>query len=318
MEKSLFDLSVLLIFFNRPDTLRQVFAAVKKARPAKLFLACDGPRENCPADAQDIALCKQIVEDIDWECAVYKNYASENMGCGMRPQTAITWAFEHTDRLVVLEDDCVPHESFFPYMKEMLDRYKQDTRIGVVSAFNHCLDWDCGGYSYFFAKMGPLAGAWGSWKRVWDQYDYELKSFDDAYLQKLIYNDISFKRARDKKVNTFSRTRSDLQNHKKLDYWDYQFLFLKYAQSYLAVVPKFSLASNVGLGEKSTHGRVAKNPIPSIFFAEDKHLDFPLTHPRFVVCDREYDNFVDGKYTSPNPIKKQVKRAVRFVKRRFK
>ncbi|MFR6298125.1 MAG: hypothetical protein ACLUML_02715 [Acutalibacteraceae bacterium] len=160
------DLAVLIVFFSRPETLKKVFEQVKKAKPAKLFLACDGARDGNKNDIENIEKCKAIVEDIDWDCKVYKDYAETNMGCGMRPQTAIKNAFDHTEQLIVLEDDCVPHRDFFPYMAEMLERYKDDTRIGLISGFNHFLDWNCGNYSYFFTKVGPMAGAWATWKRV--------------------------------------------------------------------------------------------------------------------------------------------------------
>ena len=44
MKPALVDVSVLILFFNRPKLLAQVFEQVKKARPARLFLYQDGPR----------------------------------------------------------------------------------------------------------------------------------------------------------------------------------------------------------------------------------------------------------------------------------
>ena len=128
MFKANMDLSVLLIFFARPNTFSKVFEAVKKARPSKLFLACDGARDGNTKDVEGIARCKKIVEDIDWECEVYTNYATENLGCGRGPSNAISWAFEYTDSLVILEDDCVPDDTLFPFMKEMLEKYKNDEK----------------------------------------------------------------------------------------------------------------------------------------------------------------------------------------------
>ena len=144
MHKAKLDLAVLLIFFARPNTLAEVFAKVKEARPSKLFLACDGAREGNETDAARIEECKKIVSDIDWECEVYTNYSAVNLGCGRGPQSAISWAFTHVDKLLILEDDCVANETLFPYMKEMLDKYENDERVGIVSGFNHMKNWDCG------------------------------------------------------------------------------------------------------------------------------------------------------------------------------
>ena len=118
MEKANLDLAVLLIFFARPNTLQEVFEKVKKARPSKLFLACDGPRENHQTDRERVEACKRIVSDIDWECEVYTNYADHNQGCGKGPSNAISWAFSYVDKLLILEDDCVADDTLFPFMKE--------------------------------------------------------------------------------------------------------------------------------------------------------------------------------------------------------
>lgn len=306
---------VLLIFFNRPATFQAVFDAVKAARPEKLFLACDGPRSDHPQDAEYIQQCKTIVEDIDWACEVHTNYATENLGCGMRPQTAILWAFEFVDRLVVLEDDCVPHKSFFPYMEDLLERYKDDERIGLICGFNHFLNWDCGNDSYFYTKVGPMGGAWGSWKRVWEQYDYSLNDVNDPRIQKLLQNDITFKRAKKKKVSNFVETAAKLREHVNLSYWDVQFGYLKYAQSMLSIVPRVSLASNIGLGADSTHAQNAKNTMPSIFFAAERPFSFPMQHPRVIICDHAYDDKVDSLWGYPNPIRKNFQRGIRLLKR---
>lgn len=307
------DVSVLLIFFTRPDTFEKVFEKVKEARPSKLFLACDGARSG--EDERKIELCKQIAEDIDWNCEVYKNYAEKNMGCGMRPQTAITWAFQFTESLIILEDDCVPHNSFFRYMEEMIERYKNDERIGVLSGFNHFENWDCGDYSYFFTKNGPLAGAWATWKRVWDSYSYSVEEIKDPLVKRLIRNNINFKRAKKQKIKLWEKTNLRIQKNEKISYWDIQFSFLKYYQSYLAVVPEFSIASNIGLGEGSTHAVNAKNIMPTVFFAPNKNLQFPLRHPPFVICDHDYDKLLDKRWVCPNPVVKNIKRCFRVINR---
>lgn len=315
MQKAKYDLSVLLIFFARPDTLKEVFAKVKEARPARLFLACDGPRENRPEDIEKIARCKEIVADIDWDCEVHTLYADHNKGCGKGPSDAISWAFSMTDKLVVLEDDCVPHDSFFSYMDEMLERYKDDTRIGIISGFNHFTDWNCGGYDYFYTQVGPLAGAWGSWKRIWDMYDYTISAVHDLHLQKMMQGDIMCKRAKKGMLKDFVKTAKRLENGEKISYWDVQFAFLKRCQSILSIVPKFSLVSNIGLGEGATHGAVEHNPMPSIFYAKEHEFTFPIKHPPFVIRDHAYDKAVDSKWGYPNPIKHNFGRGVRFVKR---
>lgn len=309
---------ILVIFFNRKDTLIKVFEKIRQIKPKTLFLACDGPRDSHPEDVEKVAACKEVVEEIDWECTVYRDYADKNMGCGMRPQTAIKNAFEKVDRLIVLEDDCVPHDSFYPYMNEMLERYKNDTRIGLIAGFNHFENWDCGEYSYFYTKVGPMAGAWATWKRVWDEYSYSISNIENPLIERLMRSEITLKRAKKKKVDLWKKTAERLKNGENISYWDVQFGFLKFYMSYLTIVPKFSLVSNIGLGEGSTHAVNANNAMPSIFYAKDRGLQFPLNHPEFIICDHKYDDEVDGRWGFPNPVSWQFGRIKRFIKRLFK
>ncbi|MCD8281729.1 MAG: hemolysin activation protein, partial [Prevotella sp.] len=136
VKKADVDVSVLIIFFNRPDSLRQVFEAVRKARPARLFLYQDGARNE--SDAPLIEACRDVVSNsnIDWECVVERLYQEKNYGCDPSEYLSQAWAFSKTDKLVVLEDDDVPAVSFFAFSKELLDRYENDTRVWMIAGFN--------------------------------------------------------------------------------------------------------------------------------------------------------------------------------------
>ncbi len=314
------DLPVLLIFFNRPDTFEKVFEAVRKARPSKLFLACDGPREGRDDDVKKINECKKIAADIDWECEVYTDYSEKNLGCGIRPQSAITNAFKKTDRLVILEDDCVPHESFFPYMAELLEKYKDDERIGMISGLNHFKEWDCGGYSYCFTQTGAIWG-WATWERVWKDYDYSVKEIDSPHVQKLMCNNITLKRAKKKKIQSFINARQRILNGENISFWDFQFGFLKAIKGYLSIVPRINLICNIGVGESSTHAQ--KNVSSSwkkgmLHFIPTANIGLPLVHPNFIICDHDYDDAVDAKWGYPNPFLRQFNRGIRLMKKLFK
>lgn len=313
MHKAGIDLAVLIIFFARPNTLQDVFEKVKKARPSKLFLACDGPRENNPTDVERIEQCKRIVSDIDWECDVHMHYATENRGCGRGPSDAISWAFSHVDKLLILEDDCVPDDSLFPFMKEMLDKYENDERIGLISGFNHLKNWDCGQNSYCFTKTGATLG-WGTWRRVWQRYDYHVTHIQEKYYQKLLEGEFKSRKNARKRIagwqNAYEESRT-----KKLNYWDVQFGFLKYAQSYLCVVPKNNLIYNIGIGSGSTHTadytqeRWKKG---KILFMPTEAMEFPLAHPACVICDRRYDDEV-LRIIFPSTVKKVIKKIRRII-----
>ena len=79
MKSALVDVPVLILFFNRPQQLSQVFEQVKKARPSRLFLYQDGARNE--RDLPGIKACREIVSQIDWECEVERLYQEKNFGC---------------------------------------------------------------------------------------------------------------------------------------------------------------------------------------------------------------------------------------------
>lgn len=312
MQKAKIDLSVLLIFFARPNTLKDVFLKVKEARPAKLFLACDGARVGNTTDIEHIEECKKIVSDIDWDCEVYTNYSAENQGCGNGPSNAISWAFTYVDKLLILEDDCVANESLFPFMKEMLDKYENDTRVGFISGFNHMKNWDCGSYSYCFAKTAATLG-WGTWRRVWEKYDYHVEKINNAYCCDLLSGEFPSRGVANRRLYDWKRATYETKE-KKVNYWDIQFGFLKYTQSYLCVVPKNNLIYNIGVGAGSTH--TEKNKVETwkkgkVLFMPTETIEFPLVHPDFIICDRRYDDEV-YKIIFPNKLRKLFRKIKRI------
>ena len=314
MNKANYDLSVLMIFFTRPDTLKQVFAQVKRARPARLFLACDGPREGNTGDVLRMEECKAIVSDIDWECEVHTHYSDVNLGCGRGPCEAITWAFQHTDKLVILEDDCVPHDSFFPYMQQMLDKYENDDRVGMISGLNHFKNWDCGGNSYCFTNSAAIWG-WGTWKRVWDQYDYYIEKIHDPYCRELLIKNSVNHRVAAGRMKCWDNTAREAKI-KKIQLWDAQFGFLLFAHSYYGIVPKCNLICNIGAGAGSTHAQkvqAMKWKPGKVLFMPTEQMDFPLKHPEYVVCDRFYDEkYFNTMAFPPKPVSllEKIKRRV--------
>ena len=156
--------AVLILFFARPETLSQVFEQVRKAKPLKLFLYQDGPREG-RNDLEGIQKCREIVENIDWECEVHKWYQDKNVGCDPSEYLSQKWAFSYVDKCIILEDDDVPSLSFFPFCQELLDRYENDERISMIAGMNHEEVSTDVPYDYFFTTNVSIWG-WATWKRV--------------------------------------------------------------------------------------------------------------------------------------------------------
>ncbi|MCI7643636.1 MAG: glycosyltransferase family 2 protein, partial [Lentisphaeria bacterium] len=240
---------ILLIFFNRPSTFEKVFEKVKKVQPETLILAQDGPRNS--DDNANIKKCREIAEKIDWPCSVIKDYSEVNLGCGVRPQSAISSALEKFEQVIILEDDCIPSDSFFPYCEELLERYKDDERIAYISGLNHFESWDCGESDYFFTKAGAIWG-WATWRRAWKSYyDYYAHSIADAYIVKLYAQQINNKHIFDLRMSALQRANASQKNNEKLSYWDTQWGFANYTQNMLVIVPRVNLIHNIGVGTTS-------------------------------------------------------------------
>ncbi|OJU09977.1 MAG: hypothetical protein BGN88_02705 [Clostridiales bacterium 43-6] len=313
MSISLINTPVALVFFIRPETFRRVFDAVKKARPAKLFLIQDGPRAGYPEDMEKILACRKIAEEIDWDCEIYKNYSEVNLGCGVRPYSGISWVFEHVDRAIILEGDCIPDESFFGFCDALLEQYKDDERIAMISGLNHFGTYDCGKNDYFFGKTGAIWG-WATWKRVWAQYDYRLRSMDDT---RLLQRDIRHNRAGKRIIRHLKTTRQ--KDGMNVSYWDTQWDYIKYSQSMLCIIPAKNLICNVGIGTGSTHSASEISLLPKkigdFFYKPVYPVSLPLSAPPTVLCSHDYDKrYYNTVY--PNMLVKAV-RKLRYYRKMF-
>lgn len=287
---------VLMVFFNRSEPLKQVFEAVRRARPKILFLAQDGARSSNQNDLKNIELCREVVKDIDWDCEVHTNYSSENLGCGKRMSSAISWAFEYVDRLMILEDDCVPGQDFFPFCEELLEKYKDDERISMISAMNHLEKYEnYNKHSYIFCNSGAIWG-WATWKREWEHYDFNMKFVDELNAFDKIKAS-SYPRYYKKDLLKQGKNRKKvLDAGKKLSSWTFQYNMIRILQNQVTIVPSVNLISNVGLTCESTHASSNIKMIPKglrkVFFMKIHEIAFPLNHPACVYCDDYFDRKV--------------------------
>ena len=306
MNNSLIDVPVAIIFFNRSDTLAKVFEQVKIAKPSLLFLVQDGARDGNSKDVESIQKCREVVNDIDWECEVVQDYSEVNLGCGARVSSGITNAFKKVDRLIILEDDCVPSQSMFRFCKEILEKYKDDERINMISGMNHLETYDLNGDSYFFCKTGSIWG-WATWKRVWGNYDYNMTFLNDQFTNTKFKNLNLPKHYLKDYIQTGNSRKKVLTNGGRLTAWTYQFGMLRHLFSQLVIVPEKNLISNIGINNESTHGVDSLLKLPKglrmVFNINRYELHFPLRHPKYIIEDTLYDKKVHRIMGGPPIIK---------------
>lgn len=283
------DVAVLIIFFNRPGCLSKVFEQVKQARPSKLFLYQDGAREGNKNDEIGVAKCRDIVLDIDWECEVYTLFQEKNFGCDPSEFIAQKWAFSHVDKCIILEDDDVPSQSFFPFCKELLDKYENDTRINMICGMNN-LEKVESPYSYLFSDTGSIWG-WATWKRVADLWEENYDICKDEYwLNKLC-------KSLDNKNLQGSKRKNRWLSHSAdgIAYYETILGVGQLANNMVNIVPTRNMINNIGnCPEGGTHSVSGLEMIPHglrrIFTMKRHEIDFPLKHPRYVIVDQDYQD----------------------------
>jgi hypothetical protein len=273
---------VAFLIFNRPDTTARVFEAIRQAKPPKLLVVADGPRPDRPDDVEKCKAARAIIDKVDWDCAVLKNYSEVNLGCGKRPATGITWVFEQVEEAIIFEDDCLPHPTFFRFCEELLNYYRHDERIMVISGNNFQFGRSRTNYSYYFSRYNHIWG-WASWRRAWKYFDYDLKLWPKIKNENWLTSILEDKTAVKYWTKNFQRTYEG-----EPTVWDYRWTFACWIQNGLTILPNVNLVSNIGFGEGATHTSSSKSKVANLPVEE---MIFPLKHPPFLLRHVEADDF---------------------------
>jgi hypothetical protein len=272
--------AVLLIVFNRLQDTKKVFEKIRQAKPKQLFISCDGPRKNVSEDYDKVKEVRNfLIESIDWDCELQTLFHEENFGCKYAPHNAITWFFEHVDAGVILEDDCVPDESFFRFSDELLTKYEGDFRVFGISGTNFNGAISNLNDSYYFSDFFMTWG-WATWKNRWQIHLELLNSdFSNFVNNPRLVNQIKSVTA----VRKWAKF-AEISSNDELDAWDYPWSFNCFLNGGRIIVPKVNLVTNVGFGDDATH-TVDKNK--SI---RNHAMNFPLIHPATFLVDKELDD----------------------------
>lgn len=286
-----FPIPVSFHIFNSYSFTCQVFNQIRLIQPQKLFITADGPRDNVTDDLVNCEKTRSILDLVDWDCEVFKNFSETNKGSYKSTSYGISWVFSHVDKAIFLEDDCVPHLSFFRYCRELLDYYENDNRVALISGSNfQTYSSDCRD-SYFFSRYSFISG-WATWKRTWDNVDLKLNSWPK-------YRDLKgLESVFTKKVEVkfWTRNFNDLYNRKIGPHWDYALTLSNFMNNSLCIVPKTNLVTNIGFGDDRTNTKTKKK----YHCLKIDELSFPLTHPSLVRRADKADNYFEKKFYRHN------------------
>ncbi len=237
--------AVLLLAFRRPETTKKVFDAVRKARPPRLYVAADGPRDGKPGEPEACAATRKIFEGVDWPCRVETLFRPSNLGLKKAIPEAISWFFSQEPEGIILEDDCYPSQDFFNYADELLARYRTDERVMQISG--SCLVKADNRSSYYFSKYSHIWG-WATWARAWRQYDVDMSGwpgFKERTAREGFWQS--------GKEQRYWERIFDAVFAGKVNTWDYQWLFALWNAGGLTAYPNFNMVSNIGFGVDSTN-----------------------------------------------------------------
>lgn len=277
--------SLVVIVFNRPGLTKTVFETIKLIKPRELFVISDGPRNE--QEQELVQQSRSLFENIDWQCQVNRKFAESNLGCRRSVSEGLDWVFTKTDRAIILEDDCLPDPSFFPYCYELLEKYKNDDKVMMISGNNFFKSEST--TSYGFCRHSLIWG-WATWKRAWEKYrDAEKGGLEELTTKFSRYT-------RQMSPIRLKAIKKTLEG--KIDTWDYIWQMAMLMNGGLCIYPKTNLVKNVGFGDGATH---TKRKTFHSYLEADK-IDFPLTHPSDVKPDISFDKKVERTYQPINMI----------------
>lgn len=274
---------ILLIIFNRPRATEKVFESIRAAKPSRLYVAADGPRDNSEDDYQRCDEAKQIATKIDWPCELHTLFREKNLGCKLGPATAIDWFFKHEECGIILEDDVLPLPSFYLFCNELLEKYRDDERVTMISGCNLISKRFRPIESYFFVQHTHIWG-WATWRRAWMNFDVTIRTWPLWKEQGGLLESLGG----DTNAAEYWTKAFDAVHRYEMDAWDYQWTYACWRAGGLSVLPEYNLTQNLGFGVDATH--TFMQPPLCVIESAPQELNLPLIHPKEV----RKSNIADG------------------------
>jgi len=266
---------ILLITFNRLDTVKKVFETIAQVSPTRLYISSDGPRHGNLDDPDSIhAVRNYLNSSITWDCEVKTLFHSENLGCGIAPAQAITWFFEHEPMGIILEDDCLPSLSFFSYCQDLLHRYENDERIFCISGHNPLgITKTKNNSSYYFTRVPHIWG-WATWRRAWEKFSFKINNYDSFKKNKVLSQIFPcWHNVQNFWIDTFDKISKKTDS---IDFWDYQWTYANFSNDSICIVPSRNMISNIGFDNNYTH----TNDPSSFFNNQERYEINSIIHPK--------------------------------------
>jgi len=237
---------ILLLFFNRKDSILQLIESLQSIKPTTLYLACDGARNSEELLIVD-ELRRLVLDKINWDCKFETRFLNKNLGCKLAVHSAVQWFFNNIDEGIVLEDDCIPSSAFFNYVEHMLNAYRDDKRVASIAGRRDVCDFGLGEIA-FSSKF--FCWGWACWSdRVLNndiEFGYQ-KSLPSKCLSNLPY----VEKQHVKGIH-------NMMINRVVNSWAYSYDLIFRQKNQLHIIPPYNYIQNVGIGvgTHTTAGRV--------------------------------------------------------------
>jgi hypothetical protein len=272
-------MNVVFIVFNRPGPTRRVAEAIRKAGPSRLLVVADGPRSNRPHDPERVEETRRVIDSLAWPCEIHRRYADTNLGCRRNVTSGLDWAFSLVEEAIILEDDLLPDQSFFPYCVELLERYRTNEQVAYVGGYQFFPGLSCVPDSYYFSIYGGIWG-WATWRRAWRLHDDAMTAWPD--LKRQGWPQLAFPASY--VARFFEKTWDAMYaGHNS---WGYRWYFTIRRHDMLCVMPRGNLIENIGFGQDATH---TTDTPPDYLTRKAGSMAFPLCHPSAVTANSTAD-----------------------------
>jgi hypothetical protein len=293
----MFTTPILVIIFNRPDFAKNIYDSLYLLQPTKLYIVSDGARNE--KEKEDVLQSRAVFDKISWDCDVKFNFSEINLGLRQRISGGISWAFENEEKLIILEDDCIPHPDFFKFCEEMLVMYKDDTRIMSINGCNLNPRISDNYSEYYFFSQYANSWGWATWKRAWNLYDSELAGLDNIDVIKNFTFNLPYRYRSD----TYWKYMLKKVKRLKIDSWAYRWMFTLWQNKGLAIVPQTNLIQNIGNDRRSTNTR---GNLHYINIRTSTINPNKSNNPKHAIANSSYDKWLEDSIYSKSPLNRTI------------
>ena len=281
---------VLLLAFNRPAKTQEVFECIRRAKPQKLYVAVDAPREGHLDDVENCNQVKAIVKNVDWPCETHYLFHEKNQGCTMAGKKAWDWLFSQEEEMIFMEDDGVVTDSFFVYCQELLEKYRNDERIAYIGGVNFGQKY--GDASYFFTRYSVSTYGMATWKRVYDLYDYDLDTYQETRNTKDFRSQFFSCFERDLFLDMFDSYRESVIHGNRINTYDRQMNYLVCKYHKWCIYPNLNQVTNIGFDWEASNTSVDPNSDYAKAHVRPRFEFEGIVHPEVVKIDEKLEHLL--------------------------